>query len=38
VKDTERRWPKWFSSRGETLSRTFTSADSGIIASLRPRT
>jgi hypothetical protein len=35
---TERRWPKWFSSRGLTLSFTFTRLESGIIASLRPRT
>ena len=30
--DTERRWLKWFSSRGLTDSRTFTRADSGTIA------
>jgi hypothetical protein len=38
VIDAERRWPKWFSSRGTTISRSLTSADSGIIASPRPRT
>ena len=36
--ETLRRWPKWFSSRGLTLSRAFTSADSGIMVSPRPRT
>jgi len=34
----ERRWPKWFSSRGLTDSRIRTSEDSGIMVSLRPRT
>ena len=35
---TERRCPKWFSSRGLTLSRTVTRLDSGTMVPARPRT
>ena len=35
---TERRWLKWFSSRGLTDSLTLTNDDNGTIVSLRPRT
>ena len=35
---TERRWLKWFSSRGLTASRTLTRLDNGTMVSPRPRT